>query len=374
MARIGSKEKGKRIGLGVAPAADLVWHDIRPFGVEGKGWAGTEHFYDRLPARARGVVRPPVWELGQNSAGLCVRFVTGAAEIHARWRLRFETLAMNHMPATGMSGLDLYVRLGGQWRWIGVGRPEKYPVSEFQLVSGVAPGRRQYLLYLPLYNGVDSVEIGLPRRAAVAKAPPRRGRSGRPICFYGTSITQGGCASRPGMAYPAILGRRLERPTINLGFSGNGQAEPEVARLLAELDPSVFVLDCLPNLTLAQVLERVGPMVRTIRAARVQTPIVLVENVRYQQAPCATEQRRNWTAKNAALRRVYRQLKAGGVKGLHYVPADDLFGHDGEATVDGAHATDLGFIRIANVLEPVLRPLSDDSRTLTHWNDSSCAV
>src|SRR5205823_11246646 len=90
----------------------------------------------------------------------------------------------------------------------------------------------------------------------------------KPVVFYGTSITQGGCASRPGMVHTAILGRRLDRPVINLGFSGNGKMEPELAALLAELDPAVYVLDCLPNLNAQEIRERVGPFVRTLRQAR----------------------------------------------------------------------------------------------------------
>ena len=100
-------------------------------------------------------------------------------------------------------------------------------------------GKREYLLYLPLYNGVRSVELGLPKDSTLAKAGTWSSAIGKPIVFYGTSITQGGCASRPGMVHTAILGRQLNAPVINLGFSGNGKMEPEMANLLAELDPAL---------------------------------------------------------------------------------------------------------------------------------------
>jgi hypothetical protein len=348
----------------------LVWHDLREFGVEGKGWDDTERFYDRLPARAKGVVTEAVWGLSHDSAGMCARFATDTPQIHARWTLRKETLAMPHMPATGVSGLDLYVRLAGAWQFAANGRPERFPTNSACLLSGIAPTRRQYLLYLPLYNGVESVEIGVPPGASLRchgptssqdRAASRRGRAARPICFYGTSITQGGCASRPGMAYAAILGRWLDRPTINLGFSGSAKAEPEIAALLAELDPGAYVLAPLPNLPSAQAVhDRVAPMVRTIRAAHSdprKTPIVLVECIRFARPPFVQDMRRVWQAKNAALRLAFRRLRSEGVGGLHYVPADDLLGDDGEATVDGVHPTDLGFLRMARVLAPVLRPL-----------------
>ena len=89
---------------------EITWHDIRDLAIEGKGWDDTESFYDRLPARARGVVRDPVWDLSRHSAGICARFVTDATAIQARWRLRCESLAMSHMAATGVSGVDLYAR------------------------------------------------------------------------------------------------------------------------------------------------------------------------------------------------------------------------------------------------------------------------
>jgi lysophospholipase L1-like esterase len=213
-------------------------------------------------------------------------------------------------------------------------------------------------LYLPLYNGVQSVQIGLAPEAQLFKAPPYPPEKAQPICFYGTSITQGGCAARPGMAYPALLGRWLDRPTINLGFSGNGQMDLEMGQLMAELDPSVYVIDCLPNLDAARVTERTEPLVEALRTARPETPIVLVENITYQNAVLVPGSRQGYTAKNAALRAAYERLLARGVQHLHYVPGDKLLGEDGEATVDGTHPTDVGFLRIAEALEPVLRSLT----------------
>src|SRR5258705_7674130 len=141
------------------------------------------------------------------------------------------------------------------------------------MASGRPPAQGESLLHLPLYNGVSSVEIGLPKTATLARTTDRPKDRARPILFYGTSITQGGCASRPGMVHTAILGRRHDRPIINLGFSGNGKMEPELADLLAELDPAVYVLDCLPNMTAEEVEQRVEPFVRTLRKAHPTTPI-----------------------------------------------------------------------------------------------------
>ena len=338
-----------------APAeSPITWHNLSKLPIEGKGWSTTKHPYDRLPAEAEAVVRPPVWSLAQDSAGLRYRFVSDSDSVRARWKLRRNRIAMTHMAATGVSGLDLYVRDGEKWHWLGVGRPEKPDTNESTLIGGLKRENREYMLYLPLYNGVDSVEIGVARDAAFGPAPDRYA-SRKPALFYGTSILQGGCAARPGMAYPSIIGRILDWPTINLGFSGNGKTEPEMAKLLAGLDPSVYILDSLPNLDIAEVAERVEPFVNTIREAHPETPIVLVENVTYSNAAFLESRRAKATGANELLRKLYDKLKAAGDKNVYYVPTSHLFGTDGEDTVDGTHPTDLGFFRMAQNIAPVVQ-------------------
>ena len=158
---------------------DLLWYDARLIGVEGQGFSDLKSPYDRLPAKAEKVVRGPVWSLSRHSAGLCVRFRSDATAIHARWTLTGKNLAMNHMPATGVSGLDLYARVqGGQWRWLGVGRPEAQTNTAVLARGLPEAGTREFLLYLPLYNGVSSVEVGLPRgRSCRRRRPTPRTRS-----------------------------------------------------------------------------------------------------------------------------------------------------------------------------------------------------
>ena len=336
------------------PSGEWLWYDAKGLAVEGKGWTDTERFYDRFPARAKGVVPDPVWNLSRHSSGICIRFLTGAPKISARWKVLSDSLAMPHMPATGVSGLDLYVNDNGVWRWIGNGRP-KEQTTEQQLASGIPEGSREYMVYLPLYNGTESLEIGVPPTATLAKAPARPAGNEKPILFYGTSITHGGCASRPGMAYPAIVGRRLDRPTINLGFSGNGKMEAEMGALIAEVDAAAYVLDCLPNMSPEMVTERIEPFVTALRSARPNAPIVLVENIAYQAGAFLPASKSSYTDKNTALRAAYDRLTGNGVQGLHCVTGETLLGGDGEATVDGTHPTDLGFQRMADALEPVLR-------------------
>jgi hypothetical protein len=339
-------------------AQDAVsWTDLRDLGIEGKGWTDTKALYDRLPAKAQGKVREAVWNLSRHSAGLCARFVTDAQEIHARWTLTSKNLAMPHMPATGVSGLDLYVKDDkGTWRWLAVGQPREQ-TNNVKLVAGLPAGKREYFLYLPLYNGVSAVEIGVPRGHKLAKAPPRAKGADQPILFYGTSITQGGCASRPGMVHTAILGRWLDRPVVNLGFSGNGRMEPELAHLLAEVDAGVYVLDCLPNMQAKEVAERVEPFVHILRQSRPATPIVLVEDRSYTSAHLLAGPRQRNETSRAALKKAFANLKRAGVANLHYLPGEHLLGDDAEGTVDSSHPTDLGFLRQAEAFAKMLRPL-----------------
>ncbi|MEN6645546.1 MAG: SGNH/GDSL hydrolase family protein [Armatimonadia bacterium] len=321
----------------------LTWIDARDLTIEGKGWADTAGFYDRLPAKAKGVVRPPVWDLSLDSSGYCVRLRTDAPTLHVKWELRKPNLAMDHMPATGVSGVDLYAREASGWRFIATGRVTK----QANEATFSTAGRSEFALYLPLYNGVNSVSLGVPEGKFIGKID--ESSRGKPIVFYGTSITQGGCASRPGMAYPAIVGRALDLPIINLGFSGNGQSEPEMADLLAELDPSVYVLDALWNMTAEMVQERLAPCVRKLRAAHPQTPILLAEDCTIRnQIP---------TPKGKLLREIFDQLKQEGVTGLYFLSAEGMMGPDDQGTVDGCHPTDLGFIYQAEVFTKALRPL-----------------
>ena len=159
------------------------------------------------------------------------------------------------------------------------------------------------------------------------------------------------------MVHTAILGRRLNRPVINLGFSGNGIMEPEVAALLAELDPAVYVIDCLPNMSAKDVSERAEPLVRKLRSAHAKTPILLVEDRSYASSFLVAAQRKRNLESRAAFKKVYDSLISAGVQDLHYLPGENLLGSDGEATVDSSHPTDLGFMRQSDAFQAVLEPI-----------------
>lgn len=331
---------------------DISWHDVREWGVEGKGFADTDKYYDRLPARAQGVVRSAVWNLSRHSAGMMVRFRTDATEIHSDHTVTSKNLAMAHMPATGVSGLDLYAKDDdGNLRWVAVTRPSSQTMKT-KIVSGLREGSREYAVYLPLYNGTESLKIGVPKGTSFEPLAPRKEK---PVVFYGTSITHGACASRPGMPHPAILGRRLDKPVINLGFSGNGKLEKEVGQFLVELDPAVYVLDCLPNMNAAEVAARTEPMVRQLRSAHPNVPIVLVEDRTYAYSWIRPSSQKRNDISRAAFRVAYERLINAGIERLSYVDGESLLAKDRDDTTDGSHPSDLGFWNQANAIEPTLR-------------------
>lgn len=337
---------------------ELDWYNVKDWGVEGKGFTECERYYDRLPASAKDEVRDAVWSLSRHSAGMLARFETDAREIDVRYDLFSASLDMPHMPATGVSGIDLYGRNeAGEDRWVKVSRPNAQH-TEQKLFSGIDPrpnGQpRLYTAYLPLYNGVDKLEFGVPKGSMFKPIAPRKAK---PLVFYGTSIMHGACASRPGMSISALLGRRYDVPTINLGFSGNGRLELEVGKYLAELDPAVYCIDCLPNLQGPQVAERAEPLVKLLRESRPTTPIVLVEDRTYTNAPFFQSMRDRHATSRKALRTAYEHLKAAGDKNLYYLEGEIQLGDDGEAATDGSHPNDLGFMRYADAYATVLDPL-----------------
>jgi len=335
------------------PCDPAVWYDGKLLALEGRGWEETESYYDRLPAKARDMVRPPVWGLSHHTAGMCLYFATNAESVKVRWTVRGENLAMPHMPATGVSGIDLYAKTDdGRWFFRQNGRPQAVSnAATFAVTPGSA-----CMLYLPLYNGVESIAIGIQRDKALSTPVAPIHKYDRPIVCYGTSITQGGCASRPGMAYTAIVQRQLDIPVINLGFSGNGRMEPEMADLLAELDPAVYVLDCIWNMSAEMVSERVEPFVRKLRQARPDTPVLLAED-------CSVSNTTP-TDKGTILRRIYQELKADGIAHLYFLPNRDMLGDDGDGTVDGVHPNDLGMMRQAATFSKSLAALLGNESNL----------
>lgn len=333
------------------------WTDAVELCVEGKGWTDTQEPYHRLPARAEGVVRDVVWDLSRKTAGITVRFRTNAKEIRARWTLGGPELWANHTPVYAYSGIDLYAETpAGKWHWVGLSSDIGGLEAECTLnFWGALDGEtHEFRAYLPLYNSVRKLEFGIPRGSMIQSVPPR---PERPVAYYGTSIVHGAGASRPGMSQVAMLGRRLDYPMLNLGFSGNAIMEPEVADFLAELDPAVYLLDPIPNMEAERINGFAETFIRKLRSARPDTPVILVEDRSYPAAWLTPSLEQENLTRRAALKRVYASLldDAGASERLYYIEGNGLFGVDNDGTNDGSHANDLGASRLADALEPVLR-------------------
>ena len=341
------------MGASKSAAANVEWHDVTKWGVEGRILPEQERlrWFDRLPASAEKTVTKAVWNLSRDSAGMMVRFRTDAPAIHVHYKLSKDRLGMAHMPATGVSGVDLYARdTDGKWKWVQVTRPATQEVKT-EMIKDLAPGSREYAAYLPLYNGVESLAIGVPKGAKFEGLAPRA----KPIVFYGTSITHGACASRPGMVHTGILGRWFDMPVVNLGFSGNGRMDTAVGDFLTQIDAAVYVIDCLPNMQPADVAAKCVPLVKQLRNAKPGTPIVLVEDRRFTNDWITPAKHKFHSENHAALRAAYDTLVKEGVQNLHYIEGDHLYGDDTEGATDASHASDLGFMRQAEVFQPVLK-------------------
>lgn len=314
--------------------------------------------YMRLPKRAEGKVRTPVWGLARQSAGLSITFFSNSPKIEVRYTTLDKNYAMNHMPATGKSGVDLYrIDQDGVWDYVA---PSRYSFGEnvSYRYNDMPNSSRQlgyeYRLYLPLYNGVEKLEIGVDEGSYFRFVPTS---VEKPIILYGTSIAQGGCASRPAMAWGTIMQRSLDLPVVNLGFSGNGPMETEVLDFIVETDARLFILDCYPNMTgmLQNVYPRTLAAVKQIRAKH-DEPILIVEHAGYSDDVVHSGKRTIVDSVNMAAKRAYKELKDGGVKNLYYLTREEL-ALTQDMTVDGTHPTDLGMQQQAVAVEKKVREI-----------------
>lgn len=331
----------------------LKYVDAATLPVIGKGFTDTQNRYERLPARLENITRKPVWDLSKNCSGLAIRFRTNSTVIGAKWEVTGDVF-MNHFTMTGIKGLDLYCLENGNWQFVNSARPTGKS-SAVVIIQNMAEQENEYMLYLPLYDGLSSLEIGIAQNAEIKAPKVNSPQTGNPIVFYGTSITQGGCATRAGMAYPNILSRMLNREIVNLGFSGNGKLDLEVAEAMATIDASCIVIDCLPNVTVDLMNEKYERFLEILRAKKPETPIILIENILYPFMYFDQNVYKSIQEKNETLKRIFDVRKKMGDKKIYYEKADKLIGNDNETTVDGVHLTDLGFLRIAEQLYPVLR-------------------
>lgn len=345
------------LAVSAQDAPKYLYYDAASFPIYGKAIENTSATYERLPASLEGVIRQPVWDLAHHSAGISVRFRSDSPSIRLRW-VSFGLHTMNHMTDTGTRGLDLYTQdpVDGHWRFARSARPVKDTLNDQKVISNMEPRMREYIVYLSLYEGVKKLEIGVEEGSVIEGPAIDSPRKGSPIVMYGTSILQGGCANRPGMAFTNIISRELDREVVNLGFSGNARLDYEIAELMASVDnPSLFVLDNVPNCEASLIDEREERFFRIIRDAHPDVPVVFIENPNYPHTVFDKTAAADVAARNASMKAVYEKLKKAGEKKIYYIKGDKMLGIDGEATVDGVHFTDLGMVRYTEYVLPTLK-------------------
>ena len=333
----------------------IVYRDGHQFDVIGK--YHNEKNYVRVPEKFKNTLRDKVWSLAQNTAGMGIRFRTDARTIKIRWTLKSDA-HLRHMPDTGVKGVDLYAFNGREWQYVLTGFPSGKS-NEYTMLADGDGVAREFLLNLPLYAGVESVEIGVNASAEITKARTRHLLDEKPVVYYGTSIAQGGCASRPGLAFTNIMARDMNVPFINLGFSGNGTMETSVGEAMIEIDAALYVIDCNPNTDPDLIYDRTLALVQQLRKARPDVSILLVENFLPDNGHFnpAEGVHTRVKKKQHELKRAFDDLRKMGIKKLHYRNGEGLTGNDHEGTVDGIHPNDLGMMRIAEALLPTIKKL-----------------
>ena len=352
---------------------EFEFYDVlkAPFVLEGLPFGNREGDgapYFRVPkatmdslSKERGEVEA-VMSLSRCTSGASVRFRAKATKIAIRYKTR-ESYDMNHMPRCGSAGFDLFRIVPGdtQYRFLGCVQPQNKGGDSVFSAKGeeiIAIGNGEpldeeceYMLNLPLYGGVEKLELGFKAEATIL--PPRPHRV-KPICFYGSSITQGGCASRPGNNYCSMLCRAVDAEQINLGFSGNAWGSKAMAELINELDLSCFVMDYDHNAPSLEHLEKTHErFFKIVREAHPELPIIMLSkcDVDHRGDDLHNRQRRE------IVQRTYLNALAAGDRRVWFVDGRTLLGtEDRDAcAVDGCHPNDLGFYRMFKTVLPVLQ-------------------
>ena len=319
----------------------VKWIDGRFLPIEGRAFDDAEKYYDRLPACVTKAVNAGVRGLKHHTAGMQFRFRTDSRFLVFKWTPYFRDLApANNLSKTAASGIDIYRRSrDGKWHHLAAGGIDD-PAGREMRVSWT-PGH-ECLVYLPTFNGIRSFSLGVEKVAKVEALAPRKSGIFKPVVFYGTSITHGIAASRAGLTFVNIVGRDLDVPVVNLGFSGSGRMELEMSDHLSRIDASCYVLDCLTNMDggkRPKVKDNYEPFIRNLRRLRPDVPIVM--------AGMPDVRQRGPNGKDRFVKSLYDRLVAEGWKNLVWLPKEEMFTDDFDGTVDGTHANDYGMTALA---------------------------
>lgn len=312
----------------------------------------TSKDFTRIDTSAYKFNDKTIEEYACHSTGLAVLFATDSPFIKARWQTSPKNASEN-MTAIAQKGLDLYIMQDGEWVFAGVGRPKMekgpdYDQHSGTIVKSMAPGRKECLMYLPLYDRLDSLFIGIEEGSYIEPIDnPFKYR----IVVKGSSVTHGLAASRPGMTYGARFGRDNGFYTFNLGFSGLSKLQTEYAEYLADIEADAFIFDTFSNPSAELIHENFDRFVDIIRASHPETPLIFMQTERRESRNFDTWREEFETKKQAAAEQEIRERMKTD-KHIYFLQSDDFLGHDHIATSDGSHPTDLGFTRMLDSIEP----------------------
>ncbi len=329
---------------------DVQWLDITDqqyFSMHGIFFEESSGTLVRLPTAVAAQVGEGMRHLATRTAGGRVCFVTDSPYIALHCVI--EGHVMNNMSWSGSASFDLY--MDGEFRGLFRSVPTGDQTQLLYQCPGSPEGERQMELNFPLYAGAKQVYVGVKKGSVVRAVHPYKDTL--PIVYYGSSITQGGCATRPGMSYQSYICRDTLVDYVNLGFSGSAKGEKEIREYIASLSCSILVLDWDHNLTDAPSLEQVHyPMYQAFRATHPTTPIIFISRPDFRPEPTIIAMRQ-------VIIDTYEKAKAMGDENVYFIDGEIIFGetHRGECTVDGCHPNDLGFYRFYQTLCPMIKKL-----------------
>ena len=332
-------------------AQQTRYHDAAKLTVIGKAIPTSKEF-TRIDTAAYKFNDAVIEEYACHSTGLAVVFATDSPFIKAKWQTSGKNASEN-MTAIAQKGLDLYIRQNGKWVFAGVGRPKMengpdYAAHSGTIVKSMASGRKECLLYLPLYDRLDSLFIGVEDGSYIEPLDnPFRYR----IVVKGSSVTHGLAASRPGMTYAARFGRDNGLYCFNIGFSGQSKLQKEYAEYLADIEADAFIFDAISNPSAEIIHERFDEFVDIIRAAHPDVPLIFMQTERRESRNFDTW-REDFEARKqtAAEQEIRERMKSD--KHIYFLPSDDFLGDEHIATSDGSHPTDLGFTYMLESISP----------------------
>ncbi len=339
---------------------NLKWLNPKeePFSINGFAWFDKENIYRRMPGKPKYTLPKAVDSLADNTAGGQIRFRSNTKQLAIRAQLQGIN-QMTHMAVTGQNGFDCYWGEIGSMFYISTTRfSTTSPVFEFLFYDVEEMETRDITINFPLYQGVKEVSVGVDNTAEVL--PPKPYNSVKRIIIYGTSITQGGCAARPGMAYTNVLSRKLNYEFVNLGFSGSGRGEPEVAKTIAELEnPLCFILDYEANCGGTGQLSKTLPeFIKILRECHRDVPIIVISAIQHSgenfNKKVKSSRKKNFEIE----KKTVETYKSSGDKNIFFIDGSEFLGKDfDECTVDGTHPTDLGYYKMANSLLPQFKSI-----------------